>query len=84
MFDSQDQHVSLGGSALDRNLVNKDMEYGWYPEGQQKEFATYLSTVEGASRSDVPTTVIYTTEGEKAQTEDINNASKKACKCLRK
>ena len=55
---SQDQHVSLGGSALDRNLD---------PKGQQKEFATYLSTLEGTLRSDVPITVVYTTEGERAQ-----------------
>ena len=34
LLDSQDQHVSLGSSALDRNLVNMDD-----PEGQQKEFA---------------------------------------------
>ena len=70
---SQDQHVSLGGSALDRNLMNVD-------EGQQKEFATYLSTLEGALRSDVLITVVYTTEGKRAQAEDINNASNKACK----
>ena len=50
------------------------------PEGQQKEFATYLNTREGALRSDVPITVVYTTEGERAQAEDINNAFKKACK----
>ena len=50
------------------------------PEGQQKEFATYLSTLEGALRSDVPITVVYTTDGERAQAEDINDASKKACK----
>ena len=44
-----------------------------------KKFATYLSTVEGASRCDVSITVVFTTEGEKAQAEDINNASQKAC-----
>ena len=39
--------------------------------------------VEGASRSDEPT-VVYSTERDRAQAEDINNASKKACQCLRK
>ena len=42
---SQDQHASLGGSALDRNLMNMD-------EGQQKEFASYLSTLEVACVAD--------------------------------
>ena len=33
---------------------------------------------EGTSRSDEPVTVVYSTERERAQAEDINNASKKA------
>jgi len=32
--------------------------------------------VEVASKSDVPITVVYTTEGERAQAENINSASK--------
>lgn len=71
MLDSQDQHVSLSGSALDKNLVNMD----GILKGNRRNLL-FEHFVEGTSRSDVPITVAYTTEGERAQAEDINNASK--------
>ncbi|XP_068748512.1 uncharacterized protein [Montipora capricornis] len=71
LLHSQDQHVSLGRSALDRNLANMD---GILKDNRRKLLFEHF--VEGASRSDVPITVLYTTEGERAQTENINNASK--------
>ena len=71
LLDSQDKHVSLGGSPLDRNLVNMDDIL----KGNRRNLL-FEHFVEGASRSDVAITVVYTTEGERAQAEDINNASK--------
>lgn len=61
----------LGGSALDRNLVNMDRILK-----DNRRHSLFQHFVEGASRFDVPITVVYTTEGERAQAEDINNASK--------
>lgn len=46
-------------------------------DGILKKNRRNLLFEEGASRSDVPITVVYTTEGERARAEDINNASKK-------
>ena len=53
MLDSQDQHVSLSGSALDKNLVNMD---GILKENRRNLLSEHF--VEGASRSDVPMTVL--------------------------
>ena len=72
MLDSQDQHVSLGGSALDRKLVNMD---GILKDNRRNWLFEHF--VEGASRSDVPITVVYTTEGGRAQAEDITMLTRK-------
>ena len=72
LLDSQDQHVSLGGSALDRNLVNMD---GILKNNRRNWLFEHF--VEGASRSDVPITVVYTTEGGRAQAEDITMLTRK-------
>ena len=56
LLDSQDQHVSLGGSALYRNLVNMD---GILKDNRRNLLFEYF--MEGASRSDVPISVVHTT-----------------------
>ena len=72
MLDSQDQHVSLGGSALDRNLADLD---GILKDNKRNWLFEHF--VEGASRSDVPIRVICTTEGGKAQAEDTTMLTRK-------
>ena len=80
LLDSQDQHVSLGGPALDRNLVDmngilKDNRRNWLLE----------HFVEGASSRIWCTykSGLYYIESE-SPGRGHNNAYKKACKCLRK
>ena len=79
LLDSQDQHVSLGGSALDRKLVNmdgilKDNRRNW----------RFFSTLWTGHRDLM---YIYNSDlyyrGRESPGRGHNNAYKKACKCLR-
>ncbi|XP_078356075.1 uncharacterized protein LOC144640893 [Oculina patagonica] len=71
LLDNQDKHVSLSGMALDKDLVNMD---GILKKNRQNLLFEHF--VKGAPRSDVPITMVYTTEEERVEAEDICNATK--------
>lgn len=71
MSDSPDHHVSLSGTVLDKGLVDMDSILK-----VNRRNLLFHHFVEGTSRPEVPITVVYTTEEERSQGEDISNASK--------